>query len=125
MPPGTCGLRYDDAMAFTPAHAHAIGLQGGADPSVELANDIERETASFEEWRFVTRYRDRLASHLARRYRGVRPLVLGNMPALIEALDDGVVVDAIVDGDQIEPLAHGRLADLGVISFVSRIAQSA
>ncbi|MEO6044255.1 MAG: hypothetical protein ABIQ47_10090 [Tepidiformaceae bacterium] len=112
-------------MAFTPAHAHAIGLQGGADPLVELANDIERETASFEEWRFVTRYRDRLASHLARRYRGVRPLVLGNMPALIEALDDGVVVDAIVDGDQIEPLAHGRLADLGVISFVSRIAQSA
>ena len=181
-PPGTCGLRYDDAMAFTPAHAHAIGLQGGADPFVGLANDIERETASFEEWRFVTRYRDRLASHLARRYRGVRPLVLGNMPALIKALDDGrigeqewddvirldasaegrprgggdemvivmelsrtvdindvervarradiirrtgVIVDAIVDGDQIEPLAHGRLADLGVISFVSRIAQSA
>ncbi|MEP6871488.1 MAG: hypothetical protein ABI939_06500, partial [Anaerolineaceae bacterium] len=37
----------------------------------------------------------------------------------------GLKVDACVDGEQIEPLAQGRLADLGVISFVSRIAQSA
>ena len=152
------------------------------DELIRVTSNLAGRTGSLEGWRFEAEYRDRLASHLARRYRGVRPLVLGNMPALIEALDDGrigeqewedvirldaaaegrpkgggdemvivmelsrtvdindvervarradiirragVIVDAIVDGDQIEPLAHGRLADLGVISFVSRIAQSA
>ena len=149
---------------------------------IKVTANLAGRTGNLEGWRFEAEYRDRLASHLARRYRGVRPLVLGNMPALIEALDDGrigeqewddvirldasaegrprgggdelvivmelsrtvdindvervarradiirragVIVDAIVDGDQIEPLAHGRLAELGVISFVSRIAQSA
>lgn len=152
------------------------------DELIRVTTNLAGRTGNLEGWRFEAEYRDRLASHLARRYRGVRPLVLGNMPALIKALDDGrigdqewedvirldasaegrpkdggdervvvmelsrtvdindvervarradiirkagVVVDAIVDGDQIEPLAHGRLADLGVISFVSRIAQSA
>lgn len=152
------------------------------DELIRVTSNLAGRTGNLAGWRFEAEYRDRLASHLARRYRGVRPLVLGNMPALIEALDDGrigeqewddvirldaaaegrpkgggdemvivmelsktvdindvervarradiirragVIVDAIVDGDQIEPLAHGRLADLGVISFVSRIAQSA
>ena len=152
------------------------------DELIRVTTNLAGRTGNLEGWRFEAEYRDRLASHLARRYRGVRPLVLGNMPALIKALDDGrigeqewddvirldasaegrprgggdemvivmelsrtvdindvervarradiirragVIVDAIVDGDQIEPLAHGRLADLGVISFVSRIAQSA
>ena len=152
------------------------------DELIRVTTNLAGRTGNLEGWRFEAEYRDRLASHLARRYRGIRPLVLGNMPALIEALDDGrigeqewddiirlaaaaegrpkgggddmviamelsktvdindvervarradiirragVVVDAIVDGEQIEPLAHGRLADLGVISFVSRIAQSA
>lgn len=152
------------------------------DELIRVTSNLAGRTGNLEGWRFEAEYRDRLASHLARRYRGVRPLVLGNMPALIKALDDGrigeqewddvirldaaaegrpkgggdemvivmelsrtvdindvervarradiirragVIVDAIVDGDQIEPLAHGRLADLGVISFVSRIAQSA
>ena len=152
------------------------------DELIRVTTNLAGRTVNLEGWRFEAEYRDRLASHLARRYRGVRPLVLGNMPALIKALDDGrigeqewddvirldasaegrprgggdemvivmelsrtvdindvervarradiirragVIVDAIVDGDQIEPLAHGRLADLGVISFVSRIAQSA
>ena len=152
------------------------------DELIRVTSNLAGRTGNLEGWRFEAEYRDRLASHLARRYRSVRPLVLGNMPALIRALDDGrigeqewddvirldasaegrpkgggdemvivmelsrtvdindvervarradiirragVVVDAIVDGDQIEPLAHGRLAELGVISFVSRIAQSA
>ncbi len=36
----------------------------------------------------------------------------------------GLVVDARVDGEQIEPFAQRRLADLGVISFVSRVADA-
>ncbi len=152
------------------------------DELIRVTTNIAGRTGNLEGWRFEAEYRERLASHLARRYRGIRTLVLGNFPALIEALDDGRIgeqewediirldaaaqgrpkggdddlvivmelsktvdindvervarradiirraglkVDACVDGEQIEPLAHGRLADLGVISLVSRIAQSA
>ncbi len=36
----------------------------------------------------------------------------------------GLVVEACVDGEQIEPLAQSRLADLGVFSFVERVAHA-
>ena len=36
----------------------------------------------------------------------------------------GLLVEACVDGEQIEPLAQSRLADLGVFSFVERVAQA-
>lgn len=168
--------RMDDLVARMDAQTTRM------DELITVTTNLVGRTGNLEGRRFESEYRERLASHLARRYRGVRPLVLGNMPALIAALDDGrigeqewddvirldataegrpkgggdemvivlelsktvdindvervarradiirragLIVDACVDGDQIEPLAHGRLADLGVVSFVSRIAQSA
>ena len=152
------------------------------DELIRLMNKLDGRTGNLEGWRFEAEYRDRLASHLARRYRGVRPLVLGNVQALLEALDDGriadpewddiirldaaaharpraggddlvvvmelsktvgiddvervarradiirragFVVDACVDGEQIDLLAQRRLAGLGVISFVDRLAEPA
>jgi len=152
------------------------------DELIRLMNKLDGRTGNLEGWRFEAEYRDRLASHLARRYRGVRPLVLGNVQALLEALDDGriadpewddiirldaaahvrpraggddlvvvmelsktvgiddvervarradiirragFVVDACVDGEQIDLLAQRRLAGLGVISFVDKLAEPA
>lgn len=151
------------------------------DELIRVVNKLVGQVGNLEGWRFESKYVDHLATHLFRRYRNVRPIVLGNLTVLGQAVDDGrindqewediglldaaahgrpkgggeeivivmelsktvdvndvervarradiirragLVVDACVDGEQIEPLAQGRLADLGVISFVSRIAQA-
>ncbi len=156
-----------------------LTLQGNQ--LVTLTASMNGRMGNIEGTLYEERYADRLASHLAHYYRAVRPLILGNVPELLAALDDGringpewddmilldaaarvrpkvggdekvvvmelsltvdvndvervarradiirragFVVDACVDGQRIEPLAQGRLADLSVISFVRGVAEA-
>jgi hypothetical protein len=48
---------------------------------------LDGRVGRLEGWRFETRYRENLASHLVRRFRRPKLLIAGNVPALIDGLD--------------------------------------
>jgi hypothetical protein len=64
-------------------------LVGRLDKQADRLEHMDGRLGNLEGWRFESHVRQNLASYLARTYRAVRPLIVGNFEPALEALDSG------------------------------------
>ena len=81
-----------------------LGLR--VDNLVTLTERMDGRIGRLEGWRFETKYRENLASHLVGRFRRAKLLIAGNVPALLDALD----ADQLTTSDWTQVIALDVLA---------------